>query len=93
MHATLCAIQALYWGLISVVLLAGASSSVGSLGAAVAVEREYSKTLCGDDSAGLRKLNSGEDLKSAVLLVKLRRILHTMPAATHTSVCCCPAAA
>lgn len=77
LHATLCAIQVLYWGLISVVLLAGASSSVGSLGAAVAVEREYSKTLCGDDSAGLRKLNSGGELRSALVLVKLRRNLHT----------------
>lgn len=47
------------WILTVIVLLAGASSSIGSLGAAVAVEREYAKTLCGHDSAALRKLNSG----------------------------------
>ena len=49
----------LYWGLTNVTLLAGAASSIGSLGAAVAVERDYAKTLCGDDSGALRKLNSG----------------------------------
>lgn len=54
-----CCRQGLYWSLISIVLLAGASSSIGSLGAAIAVEREYAKTLCGDDSTALRKLNAG----------------------------------
>lgn len=52
-------LQVLYWALISTCMLAGASSSVGSLGAAVAVEREHVKVLCGDHSAGLRKLNAG----------------------------------
>jgi hypothetical protein len=50
----------LYGVLISITLLAGASSSIGSLGATVAVEREYAKTLCGDDSTALRKLNASE---------------------------------
>lgn len=50
---------AAYWLLISFVLVAGASSSVGSLGAAVAVEREHAKILCGDCSTALRKLNAG----------------------------------
>jgi hypothetical protein len=52
--------MALYWCLTCIMLLAGASSSIGSLGAAVAVEREYAKTLCGDDSSALRKLNASE---------------------------------
>jgi hypothetical protein len=52
--------KALYWSLTCIMLLAGASSSIGSLGAAVAVEREYAKTLCGDDSSALRKLNASE---------------------------------
>lgn len=57
-----CAAQVWTWILNVIVLLAGASSSIGSLGAAVAVEREYAKTLCGHDSAALRKLNSGKVL-------------------------------
>lgn len=51
--------QVLYWSLACLTLLAGASSSIGSLGAAVAVEREYAKALCGGDSTALRKLNAG----------------------------------
>jgi hypothetical protein len=52
--------QALYWSLTATCMVTGASSSVGSLGAAVAIEREHTKVLCGTDSAALRKLNSGE---------------------------------
>lgn len=52
--------QVLYWVIISITLVAGASSSIGSLGATVAVEREHAKTLCGDDSSALRKLNASE---------------------------------
>eukprot|EP00775_Hariotina_reticulata_P006954 gene6954-7170_t len=47
-----------YWLLVSVTMLAGASSSVGSLGAAVAVEREYPKVICGADTSALSKVNS-----------------------------------
>lgn len=46
-------------GLLWTAVLAGASSSIGSLGAAVAVEREYPKILCGEDSARLTNVNSG----------------------------------
>jgi hypothetical protein len=41
-------------------MLAGASSSVGSLGAAVAVEREFPKVMCGGDTSALSKVYSGK---------------------------------
>lgn len=50
----------LFWLLAGAAMFLGASSSIGSLGAAVAVEREHTKVLCGDDSTALRKLNSGQ---------------------------------
>jgi hypothetical protein len=57
------------------VLVAGASSSVGSLGAAVAVEREHAKIMCGDDSTALRKLNAGALVQHSVCLTPCRRFL------------------
>ncbi|KAF8060042.1 solute carrier family 40 member 1 [Scenedesmus sp. PABB004] len=51
-------------------VLAGACSSVGSLGAAVAVEREWPAVLCGDDAARLGQVNSvlrAIDLSSQML--------------------------
>ena len=50
---------ALFWPLIAVVVGAGAMSSVGSTGAAAAVEREWVKALCGDDAPLLARVNSG----------------------------------
>jgi hypothetical protein len=49
-----------YWGLLAATVLAGACSSLGSLGAAVSVEREWPKVLCGSNTAALSKINSGK---------------------------------
>lgn len=48
-----------YWLLLCTTVLAGACSSVGSLGASVSVEREWPKVLCGSNTAALSKVNSG----------------------------------
>ncbi|KAI8465599.1 MAG: hypothetical protein J3K34DRAFT_84448 [Monoraphidium minutum] len=47
-----------YWPLMAVAIAAGAASSVGSMGAAAAVEREWVKALCGGDSLLLARVNS-----------------------------------
>lgn len=49
-----------YWALIGVMLVLGASSSVGSMGLRIGVENEMVKALCDGDSAALAKLNSGK---------------------------------
>jgi hypothetical protein len=48
-----------YWALLATAVLAGACSSIGSLGASVSVEREWPKVLCGSNTAALSKINSG----------------------------------
>ena len=57
---------ALFWPLIAVVVGAGAMSSVGSAGAAAAVEREWVKALCGDDAPLLARVNSGAAAAAAL---------------------------
>jgi hypothetical protein len=52
-------VQQVYWPLVLVVVLVGSSSSVGSMGAAAAVEREWVKVLCGPDLLLLARTNSG----------------------------------
>ena len=37
----------------------GASSSVGSMGITIAVERKMAKVVCGNDDAALGKMNAG----------------------------------
>ena len=44
----------------TICLSAGSLCSVGSMGAAAAVEREWTKTLCGSDDTALSKLNAGK---------------------------------
>ncbi|GBF99021.1 hypothetical protein Rsub_11825 [Raphidocelis subcapitata] len=48
----------IYWPLMCVVVFVGSSGSVGSVGAAAAVEREWVKALCGGDTALLSRVNS-----------------------------------
>jgi hypothetical protein len=43
----------------AVVIFVGSSSSVGSVGAAAAVEREWVKALCQEDTLLLSRVNSG----------------------------------
>jgi hypothetical protein len=49
----------LYWPLMAATIAVGSSSSVGSVGAAAAVEREWVKVLCGGDALLLARANSG----------------------------------
>lgn len=44
----------------AVTIVVGSSSSIGSMGAAAAVEREWVKVLCGADTLMLARMNSGE---------------------------------
>jgi hypothetical protein len=43
----------------AICLVAGSLCSIGSMGAAAAVEREWTKTLCGSNDTALSKLNAG----------------------------------
>eukprot|EP00887_Chlorella_sp_A99_P000187 scaffold13.g187.t1 len=49
---------ALYWACLLAALGAGAASSLGALGATLSVEREWTRALCGADSAALARVNS-----------------------------------
>lgn len=50
---------ALFWPLTSLVVAAGAASSVGSTGATAAVEREWVQAICGGDAMLVARANSG----------------------------------
>jgi hypothetical protein len=52
-------LRQVYWPLLCTTVIAGACSSIGSLGASVSVERECPKVLCGSNTAALSKINSG----------------------------------
>eukprot|EP00891_Asterochloris_glomerata_P005298 jgi/Astpho2/5298/e_gw1.00075.46.1_t len=49
----------LFWIPVSATILIGSISSVGAMGSTLSVEKEWTKTLCGTDSAALARLNSG----------------------------------
>lgn len=49
----------LFWLCIALLIALGAISSAGALGATLSVEKEWTKAICGDDSAQLAKLNAG----------------------------------
>ncbi len=57
MHA--CGCVKAYWPLVCVMMLMGASSSVGSMGITIAVERKMTKVLCAEDKAALGRMNAG----------------------------------
>lgn len=61
----------LHRALLATTMLAGASSSVGSLGAAVAVEREMPAVLCAGNAASLSKLNAGAVLRRPAMRATL----------------------
>jgi len=48
----------LYWGLVVIAVATGSASSIGSLGASLSVEREWTKALCAGDSDNLAKMNA-----------------------------------
>jgi iron-regulated transporter 1 len=47
-----------YWIFVVMAMTAGAISSIGALGATLSVEREWTKTLSGNDSDALAKMNA-----------------------------------
>ncbi|KAI3430443.1 hypothetical protein D9Q98_005038 [Chlorella vulgaris] len=47
-----------FWAALLVMMGAGAASTLGALGSTLSVEREWTKTLCGSDSAALAALNA-----------------------------------
>ncbi|PRW32971.1 TPR repeat-containing isoform B [Chlorella sorokiniana] len=48
----------LFWAGLVVTMAAGSASTLGALGSALSVEREWTKALCGSDSAALAHLNA-----------------------------------
>lgn len=48
-----------FWTLVVLLLAMGSLSSVGAMGATLSVEKEWTKALCGSDSAQLALTNSG----------------------------------
>jgi iron-regulated transporter 1 len=50
-----------FWACTALVIAVGSTSSVGCQGSALSVEREWTKALCGGDSAALASLNAGPE--------------------------------
>ena len=50
----------LFWIPVCATILIGSISSVGAMGSTISVEKEWTKSLCGTDSADLARLNSGD---------------------------------
>lgn len=48
-----------FWVLLAATVAAGCVASVGGMGSTLSVEREWTKALCGHDSAELARVNSG----------------------------------
>ena len=48
-----------FWALLAATVASGCLASVGGMGSTLSVEREWTKALCGHDSAELARVNSG----------------------------------
>lgn len=62
-----------YWGLLGVMIVVGALSSIGSAGVRITVEAEAVSALAKGDSLKLSKLNAGQS--SCQLYARAQRIL------------------
>ena len=58
-----------FWAAVVFTIVFGSVSSVGALGSALSVEKEWTATLCCGDSIAMAKLNSGNALRNFQLLV------------------------
>lgn len=72
-----------FWFFTSLAIIAGSISSVGCIGSAVSVEREWTKTLSQGDSNVLAHLNSG-----AFATLLFFRLLHWWAKRLCLPICC-----